>query len=246
MLRSWITLRASSILVVPFALALSGCNDSTGPASDLLTVDLQLSPAHFHAFETDVIFTVTVTDRDGAEVRDFNTLRAELGVAGTENWTKQVPLLFDGAVYTGSTRLTAAGSFDLRVVGQRPDQAVAVEIHRSSTPLAAVRPHFDAGGYRVEFETHSGEYPVRNESITFRFLVMEDGASPRPPVAGLSGVTIRCTQGSAVEVHDAVESPAGTYTAAHTFSSAGEATAQIEFTGLDSNPAVVQVPLIVE
>ena len=65
----------------------------------------------------------------------------------------------------------------------------------------------------------------------------------RPPIVALPGVKIRCTQGSQVELHDAAEASPGTYSATHVFNSAGEGTAQIEFTGLDEQPAVVQVPL---
>lgn len=236
------TRRLTWLPAVLFAVALYGCGDSTAPDSTLF-VDAQVAPGHLHAFETDVTFTVNVTEAGGGTVEDFTTLRAEIGPAGADVWTKQVPLLFDGTEYTGSTKLTSAGSFDVRFMGQRPGQAEATELHRLPTPLEAVRPHFDAGGYRVEFETDTGEYPVRNESVTVRFLIMEDVASPRPPITGLPGVTIRCTQGSEVEVHSATESPAGTYTASHAFTSVGDATAQIEFTGTDMSPAVVQVAL---
>jgi hypothetical protein len=235
--------RRTSLLFTPLAFLLCGCDDSAGPGSDVLFVDLQVAPGHIHSFESNVTFTVAVSDPEGREIRDFTVMRAEIGVAGAEQWTKQIPLLFDGTVYTGSAKLTAAGSFDARVVAQRPDQSEPVEIHRLSEPLEAVRPHFDAGGYRVEFETDTGEYPVQGEPVVFRFLIMEDTPSPRQPIAGLVGVTIRCTQGAEVEVHDAVESPAGTYTAGHTFDAAHEATAQVEFTGSGGLPAVVQIPL---
>jgi hypothetical protein len=225
------------------AAGLQGC-DTAGPDGNLL-VDVQVAPGHIHSFESDVTFTVTFTEIDRGPVRDLAGVRAEIGPAGTDQWTKQVPLLFDGEVYTGSTKFTAAGSFDVRILGRRPGEGDVVELHRLAVPLEAVRPHFDAGGYRVEFETDTGEYPARGETVTVRFLVMEDVASPRPPIAGLSGVTIRCTQGSEVETHAATESPAGTYSASHAFTDAGEATAQIEFTGSDANPAFVQVPLSV-
>ncbi|MGQ0721114.1 MAG: hypothetical protein ACT4PE_06005 [Candidatus Eiseniibacteriota bacterium] len=237
--------RALRLLVLPLAVALHGCDGNTGPGDDTLVVDVQVAPGHIHSFESEVTFTVTVTDSRGREVSDFTTIRAEIGVAGAEQWTKQVPLLFDGAAYVGSTPFTATGSFDVRIVGQRSDQSAAAELHRLDTTLDAVRPHFDAGGYRVEFETSTGEYPVRGEEVTFRFLIMEDVPSPRPPVSGLAGVALRCTQGSLVEVHAASESPAGTYSAPHTFDSEGGATAQVEFTGSDGNPAIVQIPLVV-
>ncbi|MGH2571552.1 MAG: hypothetical protein ACRDGR_10015 [bacterium] len=229
------------------ALLLAGvqaCSDNTGP-DESLVANLQVAPAHVHSFETDVTFTATFANAAGSPVQDLAGVVAEIGPAGTDQWTKQVPLLFDGEAYVGSTKFTANGSFDARIVGRRPGQGEASELYRRPTPLESVRPHFDAGGYRVEFETDTGDYPVHGQAIEFRFLVMEDVPSPRPPVTGLSGVTIRCTQGSEVETHAATESPAGTYVASHVFTSAGEGTAQIEFTGLDLNPAVVQISLVI-
>jgi hypothetical protein len=236
--------RSSWTLVLALlAVALQGCDDDTTAPGGALTVQAALAPGHLHAFETDATFTVTVTDAQGNAVRDFTTARVELSPAGAEQWTKHVPLLFDGAAYVGTTKFTAAGSFDARVLGQRPGQSGPVELHRSSTPISVVRAHFDAGGYRVEFETDTAEYPVAGQPITVRFPILENVPSPRPPVSGLTGVMIRCTQGSEVEVHAATESPAGVYSASHTFSYPGEGTAQIEFTGSDMNPAVVQIPL---
>jgi hypothetical protein len=232
-----------SWLVPALLLAgLSGCSDSTAP-DESLVANVQVAPAHIHSFETEVTFTATFTNSAGSAVQDLAGVAAQIGPAGTNQWPKQVSLLFDGDVYTGSTKWTANGSFDVRIVGRRPGQGEASELYRLPSPLASVRPHFDAGGYRVEFETASGEYPVANQAVDVRFLVMEDVPSPRPPVTGLTGVTIRCTQASDVEVHAATESPAGTYSASHTFTSAGEGTAQLEFTGADANPAVVQIPL---
>jgi hypothetical protein len=238
------TVRLSwSLVALLVAIALPGCGDDSTSPDAPLTVEAVIAPGHIHAFETDVTFTVTVTDAGGHSVRDFTTARVELSAAGAERWTKQVPLLFDGAAYVGVTKFTAAGPFDVRILGQRPGQSTPVELHRSTTPVSVVRAHFDVGDYRLEFETDTGEYPVRGQPITVRFLIMENVSSPRPPVTGLTGVMIRCTQGSEVEVHPAAESPGGTYSASHTFTYGGEATAQIEFMGSDMNPAVVQISL---
>jgi hypothetical protein len=233
-----------AILLSLIAL-LPACDDTTGPGGSLL-VDLVVAPAHIHSFESNVAFTVSVTDGRRGPVTDFVQLRAEIGPAGTDHWTREIPLLYDGTEWVGTTKFTAAGSFDARIVGQRPGQPGTIELHRLPSPLSAVRPHFEAGGYRVEFETDSGEYPREGESVMFHFLIMEDVSSPRPPVTGLAGVSIRCTQGAEVEVHAAVEGPPGTYSAAHVFTSTGGATAQIEFTGSDASPAAVQIPLNVE
>jgi len=231
------------LLVLLLAAALQACGDDTNGPDPGLVVDAQVAPGHIHSFETDVTFTATFTDPDEGVLQDFTSVRAEIGAAGSELWTKQVPLLFNGTAYTGTTKFTAAGSFDVRILGQRPGQAEPIELHRLATPLSSVRPHFDAGGYRVEFETDTGEYPTHGLPTTYRFLIMEDVDSPRPPVTGLTGVVVRCTQGSDVEIHAATELPAGTYSASHTFPASGEGTAQIEFTGLDANPAVVQISL---
>jgi hypothetical protein len=233
----------SRLFVALLAAVLPGCSEN-GP-DDSLIVDVQVAPGHIHAFESDVRFTVTFWDPREGSIQDLVGVRAEIGPSGAEQWEKQVPLLFDGEAYVGSTKFTAAGSFDVRILGRRATQGDALELYRLPEPLEAVRPHFDAGGYRVEFETDTGDYPVHDQVVTVRFLIMEDGPSPRPPVT-LAGVTIRCTQGSDVEVHAAVESPAGTYSASHAFTSTGEATAQVEFTGSDATPAVVQIPLVVQ
>ena len=137
-------------------------------------------------------FTATFTNA-GSPVQDLAGVVAEIGPADSNQWTKQVPLLFDGNSYIGSTKFTAPGAFDARILGRRPDQAEASELYRRPSPLVAARPHFDAGGYRVEFETDSGEYPVHGQPIDFLFLIMEDVPAPRPPITGLTGVTIRCT-----------------------------------------------------
>jgi hypothetical protein len=235
-------------LNVPAALFLAGalqaCDPITAPGpEEPLVVDARTQPGHIHSFETDVTFMVKVTDpRTQAAVEDFTLIRAELSPIGAENWNKQIPLSFDGTEYTGTTKFTANGTFDARIVSQRPGQNAPVELHRYETPLASVRPHFDAGGYRVEFETNTAEYPVAGEPITVRFLIMEDVPNPRPPVTGLAGVTIHCGQGTDV-IHPAVESPPGTYSATHTFTTQGDASARIEFIGLDLNPAEVEIPL---
>jgi hypothetical protein len=232
------------VISLAFGVVLQGCgddDDSTGPGSEL-QVEAQAAPGHIHTFETDVTFTAKFT-QDGSSVQDFLDVRTEIGPAGTDQWTKEIPMLFDGTQYTGTTKFTAAGSFDVRILGQRPGESGLFELHRWETPLSAVRSHYEAGGYRVEFETNTGDYPEHGYPTTYHFLIMEDTASPRPPVTGLVGVVIRCTQGSEVEVHSAVESPAGTYSASHIFNSAREGTAQLEFTGLDAEPGVVQIPL---
>jgi hypothetical protein len=245
-------IRSKNLFICLIALvigtAFQGCgddDDTSGPGNDLI-VDAQIATGHIHTFETDVTFTAKVTTSKGDAVRDFIEIRTEISPATMEQWTKEVPMLFDGTQYTGTTKFTAAGDFDVRIVGQRPGEAGLTELHRFETPLEAVRAHYDAGGYRVEFETNTGEYPEHGFPTTFHFLIMEDVPAPRPPVAGLAGVKIRCTQGSDVELHDAVESTPGTYSATHVFNSAGEGTAQIEFTGADAQPAVVQVPLEVD
>ncbi len=225
--------------------ALQGCDSLTSPNSPLV-VEARLDSGHIHTFETDVTFFASATEAGGESVRDFITIRAEIGPYGTNTWTKQIPLSFDGTEYSGTTKFTAPGTFDARIVGRRPGQSGVVELYRYDPPLSAVRPHFDAGGYRVEFETDTGEYPRVGQTVTYRFLIMEDVPNPRPPVTGLTGVAIHCIQGSDVGVHAAAESPAGTYSASHAFTGAGGATARIEFTGSDQNPASVEIPLTVE
>lgn len=233
------------VSVLALSAVLVGCSDDdddpTGP-EPALNVEMTIAPDHVHTFESDLVITVNVT-ADGAPVHDFTTIRAELSPEGAETWTQQIPLLYDGTSYTGGRKFTTPGSFDVRVVGQRASQSEPIEIHRHEEHLAAVRPHFDAGGYRVEFETDTAAYPEHGYPIQVRFLIMEDVPSPRPPVVGLKGVMIRCTQISETEVHGAVEDVPGTYTATHTFTNEGGATAQLEFIGLDEQPAVVQIPL---
>ena len=234
------------LTTIVLGVALQGCSDDdddpSGPDNDLL-VEAEVAPGHIHSFESDVTFTLKFTTVEGQPVQDFIEVRTEISPATTDQWTKQVPLLFNGTEYTGTTKFTANGSFDVRVLGQRPGESGLVELYRWPEPLSSVRPHFESGGYRVEFETDTGEYPEHGFPTTFLFLIMEDVPSPRPPVAGLKGVVIRCTQGSEFGVHEALESAPGTYTASHVFTTEGEATVQLEFTGSGAEPAIVQIPL---
>ena len=100
-----------------------------------------------------VVHAARATDEEGSRQcpRPFEDTgigvvvdHAEIGPADSNQWTKQVPLLFDGNSYIGSTKFTAPGAFDARILGRRPDQAEASELYRRPSPLVAARPHFDA------------------------------------------------------------------------------------------------------
>jgi hypothetical protein len=226
------------------ALALAACADTTQP-TEPLSVDLQISADHFHALETEVTYTVLVTEANGNVVSDFETLAVEYSLEGANDW-HAVPLtLQTGGSYQGTHQYAGPGAFDLRVTGQRPGQAEAV-LHQLTEPVQVIRPHWEAGGYRVEFELEPAELKAGIE-LGLKFFVMEseeDASGKRPPVTGLSGVAIDCEEANgATTTHDVTESTGGVYQASHSFLASGDVLVTLHFTGADGQPAEVNVPL---
>lgn len=225
-------------------VALVACSDSTGPGE--LTVDFQISAEHIHALETNVTYTVLVTDPENRTVTDFTTIAVEYAHDGTNDWA-QVPLALQaGGAYQGTHQFTGPGEYDLRVVGARPGTAEAV-LHQVSEPIEVIRPHFDAGGYRVEFQLEPEDLRP-SVNLSLQFLVVEDvpadASGNRPPITGLAGVTIVCAEANGqTTTHDVTEEPAGVYRASHTFQAAGSVSATLHFTGDDEQPAEVTMPL---
>jgi hypothetical protein len=226
------------------AIGVAACADSNGP-EDLLTVDLQISADHVHALETEVTYTVLVTDASGNVVSDFEGLAVEYGLEGSNDWGRVALDLQSGGSYQGTHQYPGPGEFALRVVGTRPGGSETV-LHEVTEPVEVIRPHFDAGGYRVEFELDPADLrPGIN--LTLQFYVMQaqrDASGNRPPITGLAGVTISCIEtNGATSSHNAVEGPGGVYQASHTFLAPGTVTARIQFTGNVGQPAEVNVPL---
>jgi hypothetical protein len=239
------TIRVATCLTL--ALGLGACSDALAPED--LTVDFQISAGHIHALETEVTYTVLVTDTEDQPVTDFESLSVEYALEGTNEWRTVALSLQAGGSYQGTHQYPGPGDFEVRVVGTLPGQDEAV-LHQLSEPLHAVRPHFDAGGYRVEFEAEPWDYRP-DVNLTLKFLVMEDVAADpsgnRPPITGLTGVTIVCTEpGGGSMSHNATETTPGTYQAAHAFQASGEGAVTVRFTGNDGQPAEVTLPLNVE
>ncbi len=107
------TKRLSWPLTLLLVGALPACDGITAPQTEpLLEVEARVEPGHIHSFETDVTFYAAVTNpADFTAVEDFTMIRAELSPAGAEDWTKQIPLTFNGTEYAGTTKFTANGTF---------------------------------------------------------------------------------------------------------------------------------------
>jgi len=114
-----------------------------------------------------------------------------------------------------------------------------------------VRSHFDAGGYRVEFDITPG-FPdelAPGKAYTLQFYIMQPTADPsgnRAPITGLTGVTVRCTEvNGTFQDHAATEVSPGLYQTSHTFGAKGSVTARVSFSGT-SGAAAVDMPLALQ
>lgn len=213
------------------------------PAEEF-SVQLDITPHHVHILQTEVTFTVTITDHHGQQVTDFETLQVERLLEGTETW-RGTDLTLKGEVYTGTYTFTTSGDYHLRVAGTKHGQAEPVVLYEHPQHLHVVSAHTEAGGYRVEFESFPGHIH-EGDTSTMRFWVMEvekDEAGNRSPITGLAS-EIRCTEASGAEQeYETVESEGGVYEADHTFTEVGEAHIALHFTGADGQPAEAEFHL---
>ncbi|MBI4421961.1 MAG: hypothetical protein HY560_14145 [Gemmatimonadetes bacterium] len=239
-------------LVAGLALAAACSNDTTAPDAPL-NVDLQVSAGHIHALETDVSYTVLVTDpTNGRLITDFETIRVDQNLVGTNAWRKLGLTGQVGGSYAGTHKFLNPGNYYLRVVGQRRHQSVETVLKQVATPLQAIRSHFDAGGYRVEFDISPG-FPdelTANTAYTVKFYVMQatpDASGSRAPITGLAGVKIRCREvDGSLEEHPVTDNGSpGLYQAVHTFKAKGVVWATLSFTG-STGAASVNVPLTLQ
>jgi len=242
------SLKLAAMLAV---FAVAGCSDSTDPDEPLM-VDLQISADHIHALETDVTYTVLVTDSRNAVVSDFEVVRVEQQLAGTTSWRGLTLAAQAGGSYTGTHQFINPGDYSVRVVGKRPNQNAEAVIKELTTPLSAVHSHWNTGGYRVEFDITPG-FPdelAANRAYTLKFHVLEQTAGTsgtRAPITGLTGVTIRCTEANgSFQDHAVTEADPGVYQAVHTYAAGGAVSARVSFTGTDQQPAEVMVPITLQ
>lgn len=238
---------AALLLMVPFALL--GCESNpTAVHDEELTVELTVSPDHVHILSP-VTFTAVVRDGHGELVTDMDTVRVERKAIGSDTWRTAADLVLSGTQYTAEYTFVSSGDYELRVLGMRAGHAAMEQMMMATAmdPLHAVPAHAEAGGYRIEFESFPGHIHEGSE-VEFRFWIMEPERDPttneRAPIVGLAA-EIHCGEpsGANEESHVAVEPEGGTYTALHTFVSAGDGAAEIHFTGLDGNPASASFPL---
>lgn len=222
------------LLLLP--LALLACDDPlpTGAddhadATEDLRVDLTLTPDHVHIY-SDVTFTAAVTDHHGDSVTNFDQIFVEYREATATEWN-QIELTQDGSVYTATQSFASSGDYDVRVTGQRPNDAAPVVMHEMTDHLHAARAHAEAGGYSVEFEA----FPAHihgGDAGTMRFWVVDESGSSEQPVTGLSP-EIHVTESDGTETIHAASagSEQGSYEADHTFQNAEDATVALHFTG---------------
>lgn len=229
------------------AALIVACEDNpTAPANDgleeghdeTLTVELTVTPDHVHILQSEVEFTVKVTDHHGEAVTDFELIQVERRADGSDTW-RVIELAPAGNAYVGTYVFSSSGDYDLRVAGQRPGEADMQVLHQAAEPLHCVPAHAEAGGYRVEFETFPG-HAHTGEDVTLRFWIMEperDASGERPPITGVTG-EVHVVESDASEFsYDLVEIGDGVYEAEHNFTAPDEAHVQLHYTGSDGQPA---------
>lgn len=222
-----------SALLVPFAVAACAENPVAVNApedeehehtTEELQVALSVTPDHIHILQSEVTFTVAVTDHNGDAVTDFDSLTVERKAHDSDTW-RAIEMSLDGSVYTGTYLFASSGEYEVRVAGMRHGDAAMTVLHEMAEHLEAVRAHGELADHRVEFESFPGHIH-EGETGTLRFWVMEpernaDGI--RPPVAGLTDLEIHCLDaGGAEERHAVAEVEPGVYEAEHHFEEAGE------------------------
>lgn len=228
----------TTLLLVP--LVAVACDDAPTDEGDdgdgELDVQLEVTPDHVHAWQTEVTFTVTATDAQGEPVTDFETLSVERSPHDENTWSAigvELAVAPGGDAYTGTYVFTSTGEFDVRVVGARPGDEAEV-LHVMDGHLEVVRAHGDGGGYTVEFELVPGHIHAGDEG-TLRFWVT-DGDDP---VTDLDADVHVDEAGSVDELHAADEAEPGVYEADHTFQDPGPAHAGLHFTGSGGEDAEV-------
>lgn len=224
---------------------LAACESNpTAPEEGELTVELEIAPGHVHILQTEVQFTVQVTDHHGDPVTDFQAIQVERLAAGSDTW-REIELTLAGTRYVGTYTFASSGDYQLRVMGQRPDETEMVLLHQIHDPLHVARAHAEAGGYRIEFESFPGHIHAGND-VALGIWFMEpdpDATGNRPPIAGVAGeVRVTHADGSALR-HAFRELGDGVYECDHGFHMAGEAHVEILFTGSDGQPAQAEFHL---
>jgi hypothetical protein len=225
--------RRNWMIVPVVALTVAACDDSTAPTgygTDELTTELAITPDHVHAFETLVTFTVSVTDPDGNPVTDFDVLQVERRLDGAASYSVMETEL-DGDFYVVERKFEASGDYDVRVQGLRASDAALVLLHEEETQLHAVRPHGEEGGYRLELEPDPGHIHEGDEA-TVQFWILDE--TTRDPITGMTPTIFIVEPVAGTSEYAAVEGAGGLYTAAHTFTDAGETDVGIRFTGTDA------------
>lgn len=211
---------------------------------DELTVELEIEPGHVHILQSEVQFTVRVTDHHGEAVTDFELIQVERLAAGSDTW-RPIELAVVGNAYVGTYVFNSSGEYQLRVMGQRPGEAEMHLLYQHAEPMHAARAHAEGGGYRVEFETFPGHIH-EGDDVTLRFWIMEperDEAGNRPPIASVVGeVHVVSSDGSEFE-HALLDMGDGVYECDHTFEVPDEAHVRLHFTGADGQPAEVEFHL---
>jgi hypothetical protein len=213
--------------LVPFAFAACDTTEPDGFDTSELVAELAIEPHHFHIWETNGTFTVTVLDPDEEVVTEFEDIRVQHMIEGGTSW-RTISLVQDGDFFYGAHVFDTSGNYALRVVAMREGDTELVPIYVAPELLEVVRAHSHAGGYTVEFETFPGHIHDGDAgAMTFWF---EDDAGA--PVAGLSP-TVLIGAAGAVATYAAVESltTPGRYSADHTFGAAGDISVGIEYTG---------------
>lgn len=230
--------RTLAALLITGLLIACDDNPPVGPDGGQLTVEFAFTPDHVHILQSEVVFTVTVTDENGGAVTDFEALEVQRRAVSSETW-RGIEMTLSGDSYEGTYVFSSSGDYELRVAGQRPGDADLSVLYEVPDLLHTVRAHAEAGGYRVEFESFPGHIHEGDEA-ELGFWVMEterDASGERPPITGLTGDLHVIEAGGFDGSYTATEGPVGIYGGSHTFTSAGAAHAGLHFTGLDGQPA---------
>lgn len=224
---------AYSVAVLGLLLLPACSDDPTRPpdtfSTDELVTELAVTPDHVHVYESLVTFSVSVVDPNGDPVTDFELLQVERRLTGNANWSLMEASL-NGNLYVVTHTFEASGEYEIRVTGLRSSDSELVVLYEAAEPLHAVRPHAEAGGYRLELEPDPGHIH-EGDTSTVRFWIQDEES--RAGIPGLAPmIWVEEADGSLME-YQAQEGADGLYFADHTFTSAGPTDLGIRFVGID-------------
>jgi hypothetical protein len=242
-----ITMKNKALVLVALSPFLAACSDDpTGPGGGFDTEDLSaglaIAPGHFHIWETEGVFTVNVTDPNGASVTDFEAIQVERRREGTDTW-RAIALTQDGAFYEGTYIFDTSGNYNLRVTGMRASDDEMKVLHVEPGVLEVVRAHAAMGGYTVSFEVFPGHIH-RLDEPTFTWWFEGAGAhapAVNHPPAAAPTMSVECDGGTLTS--PLTEAEPGRWEGVLELLHIGDCDASVHFVGTGEAEHTYSVPI---